>query len=137
MAEDYYIQMYYDDLPMYAFVGRAEKILHATTADLRYYLFTHNHFEVHYNGNNIIKVSMSMDPTQTVDVSEDVLPDNSGTLPVEFTYSVSWHEIPVVFSKRLEAFSAMPRDPIHLEVCLHQVYACSKSMLRRKSTNIA
>lgn len=118
VAEDYYIQMYYDDLPMYGFVGKTEKILHATSADLRYYLFTHNHFEVHYNGNNIIQVTMTTDATQAVDVSEDVLPDNASGLPVEFTYSVQWHETPVVFSKRLEHFDALSRNPIHLEVRL-------------------
>ena len=73
---------------------------------------------VHYNGNNIIQVTMTTDATQAVDVSEDVLPDNTNGLPVEFTYSVQWHETPVVFSKRLDHFDALSRNPIHLEVRL-------------------
>jgi Endomembrane protein 70 len=117
VAEDYYIQMYYDDLPIYGFVGKTEKILHAASADLRHYLYTHTHFEVHYNGNNIIQVSITTDDSQALDVSEDVLPDNSGTLPADFTYSVAWHETPVVFANRLEHFDALSRNPIHLEVC--------------------
>ena len=79
---------------MYGFVGKTEKILHTNSADLRYYLFTHNHFEVHYNGNNIIQVTMTTDATQAIDVSEDVLPDNSGTP-----------------SCRVHVLGAMARDP--------------------------
>jgi hypothetical protein len=116
VAEDYYIQMYYDDLPMYGFVGKAEKIMHTSSADLRYYLFTHTHFEIRYNGNNVIQIIMTTDATKAIDVSENALADSSGTLPVEFTYSVAWQETPVVFANRLDHYDAVLRDPIHLEV---------------------
>jgi Endomembrane protein 70 len=115
VAEDYYVQMYYDDLPIYGIVGKTEKLLHAGKPTFRYYLYTHTHFEVHYNGNNVIQVVMPT-PSEPVDVSEDVMPHSGSTLPVEFTYSVSWYETSVPFSKRLDHYDALSRNPIHLEV---------------------
>jgi hypothetical protein len=45
------MQMFLDDLPIWGFVGKVEKILHAGEKSLyKYYLFTHIHFEIRYNG---------------------------------------------------------------------------------------
>ena len=41
MKEDYYFQMFYDDLPIWGFVGRLEKISKPHGTEYRYYLFTH------------------------------------------------------------------------------------------------
>ena len=41
MKEDYYFQMFYDDLPIWGFVGKMEKIPKPHGFDYRYYLFTH------------------------------------------------------------------------------------------------
>lgn len=45
------MQMFLDDLPVWGFVGKVEKILHAGEKEsYKYYLFTHIHFEIRYNG---------------------------------------------------------------------------------------
>ena len=41
VREDYYFQMFYDDLPIWGFVGKMEKISKPHGTEYRYYLFTH------------------------------------------------------------------------------------------------
>ena len=48
------------------------------------------HFEIHYNGDRIIEINVSTDPSQTVDISKDISSKTEGQqIPAEFTYSVS------------------------------------------------
>jgi hypothetical protein len=50
VADDWYFQMYYDDLPVWAFVGKVEKVFPKAGAPvLKHYLFTHLRFDVKYN----------------------------------------------------------------------------------------
>jgi hypothetical protein len=35
----------------------------------RYLLFTHLHFELSYNANNVIQISVSTDPMRTIDIT--------------------------------------------------------------------
>jgi hypothetical protein len=76
------VQLYFDDLPIWGFVGKVEKYLKSN--QLRYFLFTHFHFDVLYNGDRIIGINTSADPQRTVDITEDA------ELLVEFSYSVKW-----------------------------------------------
>lgn len=49
--------MFYDDLPIWGFIGKVEKILHpGDRTEFKYYLFTHIHFDILYNGNRVIEV---------------------------------------------------------------------------------
>lgn len=41
------LQMFYDDLPVWGFIGKVEKIVQQKT--FKYYLFTHFHFDLSYN----------------------------------------------------------------------------------------
>lgn len=54
-------QMFYDDLPVWGFIGKIEKILtqHGTSADYRYFLFTHFHFDMSYNAERVIEINVS------------------------------------------------------------------------------
>lgn len=58
--------MYYDDLPIWGFIGKIEKILKPGTPELRYYLFTHVHFDIAYNDDRVVEINVSTDPLQTV-----------------------------------------------------------------------
>ena len=49
---------------------------------MRYYLFTHVHFDVAYNGDRVIEINVSTDPLRTVDITDD------HDVDVEFSYSV-------------------------------------------------
>jgi hypothetical protein len=51
VRDDWYYQMYYDNLPVWGFVGKVEKIIpKAGDPQYKYYLFTHISFDVKYNG---------------------------------------------------------------------------------------
>ena len=78
--------------------------------DLRYYLFTHVHFDIAYNDDRIIEINVSTDPTQTVDITEDE------PVKVEFSYSVKWKETTIPFERRMEKYSRYSFLPQHLEV---------------------
>lgn len=85
------LQMYFDELPVWGFLGKKEK--NFRTEELSYFLFTHFHFDVAYNGNRVIGVNTLADAQRTVDISGD------SEILVEFSYSVKWN--PVVTPVRL------------------------------------
>ena len=52
--------MYYDDLPVWGFIGRVDKaISNAGDPTLRVLLFTHVDFDVKYNGDRVVEVNMA------------------------------------------------------------------------------
>lgn len=50
------LQMYLDDLPVWGFIGKVER--NERTKETHYFLFTHFHFELKYNKDNVIEVRM-------------------------------------------------------------------------------
>ena len=106
--------MFYDDLPIWGFIGKTEKLMRpGEKPSLRFYLFTHIHFDILYNGNRVIEVNVSTDPARTVDIT------NGDKIIVDYTYSVSWREAPIPYEKRMEKYSRYSFLPQHLEVRLH------------------
>ncbi|CAA6667025.1 unnamed protein product [Spirodela intermedia] len=71
VSKDYYFQMYYDDLPFWGFLGKVEKEGKHDPADFKYLLFNHIHFEILYNGDQVIEIKIQMDPKLSVDISND------------------------------------------------------------------
>ena len=57
MRENYYFEMFYDDHPTWGSIGfqSPEK---AGSQDLRFFIYTHLHFDVHFNHNHDQKVIM-------------------------------------------------------------------------------
>ena len=53
MREQYWYQLFVDDLPVWGMVGEFD------AENERYYLFTHMALRVLYNGNRIIEVSLA------------------------------------------------------------------------------
>lgn len=100
---------------MWAFIGHLEKDVQGGTSKVKQYLYTHSHFEIHYNGDNVIEVAVSPDEQKSLDISEDAVGE-AASLSVEFSYSVSWHETPVPFAKRLDHYHQFSMNPVHLEV---------------------
>ena len=108
--------MFYDDLPIWGFIGKVEKIMSQSTKswekhELKYYLFTHIHFDILYNGDRVIEVNVSTDPSRTVEITE------GENVIVDWTYSVKWRETSIPFEKRMEKYSRYSFLPQHLEVC--------------------
>ena len=109
------MQMFYDDLPIWGFIGKVEKIMSQSTKswekhELKYYLFTHIHFDILYNGDRVIEVNVSTDPSRTVEITE------GENVIVDWTYSVKWRETSIPFEKRMDKYSRYSFLPQHLEV---------------------
>jgi len=107
VKNSYYFQMYYDDLPLWGFIGKIEK---ESKTDQRYLLFTHLHFDIKYNKDRVIEISVRTDPSFTVDITEDK------EVEAEFVYSVKWTEIDVPFKRRMDIYSKSSSLPQHLEI---------------------
>lgn len=110
ITNDFYYVMYYDDLPLWAYIGKVED--GSWTADdkgQKCFLFTHVQFDVLYNGNQVIEIHAFSDPSHVVDVTEDV------DVKVEFTYSIFWNATTMPYKNRMERYSKASLLPI-----LHQ-----------------
>ncbi|MBA0719753.1 hypothetical protein Golax_007405 [Gossypium laxum] len=111
VINDFYFQMYYDDLPFWGFVGKIEEDSWTLEKkSLKYFLFKHVQFDVLYNGNQIIEAHAIGDPNQVVDITEDVGVD------VQFTYSVVWNTTSAAFDTRMDRYSRASSLPIHLKI---------------------
>ncbi|KAJ1701509.1 hypothetical protein LUZ63_001288 [Rhynchospora breviuscula] len=110
VTKDYYFQMYYDDLPLWGFVGKVEREGKTDASEYKYFLYRHIHFEVQYNGNRVIEVSARTDTDAVADVTEDK------EMEVEFLYSVKWKETAIQFERRMEKYSQASALPHHLEI---------------------
>ena len=109
VSKDYYFQFVFDDLPVWGYVGKAEKGVDGKITSV--YLFTHFHFDVAYNDERVIEINVSTDPTKVVDISEGV-----NEASAEFTYSVSWKETSVTFGKRMDKYRKYQFMKHHLDI---------------------
>ncbi|KAJ6707303.1 TRANSMEMBRANE 9 SUPERFAMILY PROTEIN [Salix viminalis] len=96
VSKDYYFQMYYDDLPIWGFIGKVEKESKNDPSEYKYYLFKHLHFTIFYNKDHVIEITAQSDLNSVADLTEDKEVD------VEFMYSVKWKETEIPFEKRME-----------------------------------
>lgn len=110
VRKDYYFQMYYDDLPIWGFVGKVDREGKSDPSDYKYFLFKHIHFDILYNVDRVIEVNARMDPHSVVDLTEDKEVD------AEFTYTVKWRETDTPFENRMDKFSQTSSLPHHLEI---------------------
>ena len=106
LKNDFYFQMYYDDLPIWGFVGKTER----TGQDIKYSLFTHVHFDMLYNEDRVIEINVGYDSMFTVDITEDK------EQTVKFTYSAKWKGTDKSFDQRMEKYSRYSFLPQHLEI---------------------
>ncbi|PON52598.1 Nonaspanin [Trema orientale] len=110
VIKDFYFQMYYDDLPLWAFVGKVEESWTLDQKRPKYYLFTHLEFDAIYNDNRIIGIQAFSDPNHVLDITEDIETD------VEFTYSVNWNATSIKFENRMEKYSKASLLPIRQKI---------------------
>lgn len=107
IANDFYYQMYFDDLPLWAYIGKVEdESWKVHSLGKKYFLFTHVLFSALYNGNQVIEINAFSDPIHVVDVTEDV------DVEVKFTYSISWNRTSVPYENRMERYSRASSLPI-------------------------
>lgn len=87
-----------------------EKILRPGETEMRYYLFTHVHFDISYNDNRVIEINVSTDPLRTVDITE------GDSVQVQFSFSTKWKPTTIPFERRMEKYSRYSFLPQHLEI---------------------
>jgi hypothetical protein len=105
------VQMFIDDLPSWAFLGKTGKLMKPGEIDLtRWYLFTHIHFDILYHKDWVIEVAVSTDPELSVDITE------KGTIAIDFSYSVNWRETEIPFGHRMDKFSKNAYLPQNMRV---------------------
>lgn len=110
VTKDYYFQMYYDDLPIWGFLGKVDKEGKADPSDYKYYLFKHVQFEIFYNKDRVIEINVRPDANALVDLTEDK------DVNVDFSYTVRWKETNTPYEKRMEKYSQSSSLPHHLEI---------------------
>lgn len=110
VKNDYYFQMYYDDLPIWGFVGKVENANKGDEKKPRYLLYRHVHFDILYNDDRVIEISVHTDPQYTVDITEDK------EIEVEFMYSVKWKKTDIPFERRMDKYAKSSFLPQHLEI---------------------
>ncbi|KAK9279648.1 hypothetical protein L1049_013328 [Liquidambar formosana] len=111
VINDFYFQMYYDDLPLWGFIGKVGQESWAfNQRGPQYYLFKHVHFDVFYNGNHVIEIRAFSDPNHVVDITEDV------EIDVKFTYSVFWNATSAQFENRMDKYSRASFLPTHRQI---------------------
>ncbi|XAR73602.1 hypothetical protein NMG60_11007623 [Bertholletia excelsa] len=109
VAKDYYFQMYFDDLPIWGFLGKVDKDK-ADPSDYKYYLFTHLIFDVSYNKDRVVEINVRTDANALVELIEDK------EVKVDFMYTVKWKGSNTPFEKRMEKYSQSSSLRHHLEI---------------------
>jgi hypothetical protein len=107
--KDYYFQMYYDDLPIWGFIGKVDKE-NKDPSEYRYYLYKHIHFIIYYKKDRVIEITVQTEQHALADLTEDK------EVEVEFLYTVKWKETSTPFEKRMEKYSHSSSLPHHLEI---------------------
>jgi len=109
--KDYYFQMYYDDLPLWGFIGKVEKE-GKEPSEYRYFLYKHIQFNIFYNKDRVIEINVQTDARNVVDLTDD----NKDEVDVDFLYTVKWKETSVPYEKRMDKYSQSSSLPHHLEI---------------------
>ncbi|KAL9255197.1 Transmembrane 9 superfamily member 3-like protein [Drosera capensis] len=110
VAKDYYFEMYFDDLPIWGFLGKFDKEKKDSPEEYKYYLYKHIHFDILYNKDRVIEITVHTEPNSLIDITENKEVD------VEFTYSVKWKKTDTAFEKRMDKYSQTSSRPHHLEI---------------------
>ncbi|CAH2038582.1 unnamed protein product [Thlaspi arvense] len=111
IAQNFYFQMYYDDLPLWGFVGKVEADCSGRgEKNAKYYIFSHLNFNVLYNSDKVIGISSFSDPNYLVDISENT------EIDVQFTYSVSWNLTSEMSETRMSKYSQASLHPISQKI---------------------
>ncbi|KAM1452525.1 hypothetical protein ACFX2I_039479 [Malus domestica] len=119
--KDYYFQMYYDDLPIWGFIGKVDKEGKDPPSEYKTYLYKHIHFDLYYNKDRVIEVNVRTDPNALADLSEDKEVD------VEFMYTVEWKETTTPFDKRMDKYAQSSSLPPLVDA--YELYTTTRRLL--------
>ena len=88
IEDDYFFEMFFDDLPMWGYLGEVvheEFLLGKSIQGARVYLYPHLHFSIGYNNDQIVAANVTTDPKRRVDIT-----DTSMGHEIIFSYSIDW-----------------------------------------------
>uniref|UniRef100_A0A2M4A216 Transmembrane 9 superfamily member n=2 Tax=Anopheles triannulatus TaxID=58253 RepID=A0A2M4A216_9DIPT len=86
VKNQYWYQMYIDDLPIWGVVGKEE--------EKKYYIYTHKKFDISYNGKQIVDVTLTPERKELLHVGAKI----------KFTYEVNWKSSSVKFEDRFDKY---------------------------------
>ncbi|XP_058053760.1 transmembrane 9 superfamily member 3 isoform X2 [Anopheles bellator] len=86
VKNQYWYQMYIDDLPIWGVVGKEE--------DKKYYIYTHKKFDISFNGKQIVDVTLTPEHKELLRVGAKI----------KFTYEVNWKQSSVKFEDRFDKY---------------------------------
>ena len=136
IEEDWYYEMFADELPVWGYLGEheAEDFLLGHTDRSKHFLYTHLHFVLGMNGDKVVTANVSASAQYRQDITgEDgagevnlgdskagehdaAAKDRAAPVRVTFSYSVSWAESAVSYEERKEIYSASNFLPATLEI---------------------
>lgn len=103
VEDDYFFEMFLDDLPMWAYVGEVvheEFLLGKSIQGARVYLYPHLSFSIGFNDDQIVSVNVTTDPHRRVDVTETTQGQE-----IIFSYSVDWvHQPHIAYANRMHIY---------------------------------
>ncbi|KAK1416315.1 hypothetical protein QVD17_32104 [Tagetes erecta] len=121
IEKDYYMQLYFDDLPLWAFIGSMRYTDEGKNSI--YDVFTHFEFEVLYNKDQVIEVNLRSDYNSLAYMT------NEKEVDVGFTYSVKWKMLQQPFEKRMDRYIGSSFLPHHMSVHHHSITFSSIALL--------
>ncbi|KNC51393.1 endomembrane protein emp70 [Thecamonas trahens ATCC 50062] len=92
VLNQYWYQMFLDDLPVWGMVG--EVVVSEDATEEALYVFTHKKFVIAYNGDQIIEVSLTAENPQLIEAGAELV----------FTYSLDWEETDIAFEDRFSRY---------------------------------
>ncbi|KAL4560782.1 hypothetical protein LXL04_032936 [Taraxacum kok-saghyz] len=98
ISNEFYFQMYYDNLPLWGFTGKTEDESW-TGGGPKYYVFTHVQFDALYNDDQVIEILAFSDPNHAVDITDKT------EIDIRFTYSISWNSTSIDYKNRMNKYS--------------------------------
>jgi transmembrane 9 superfamily protein 3 len=126
----YWFQMFVDDLPMrgisfftYSWIDNIVGVVGTEDNDLKKFVYTHQEFDISYNGHQIIESNLTMQ-------NPVLLSSAANTINLTFTYSVRWHPTETAFKDRFEKYldSEFFEHKVILSITIYIYIYISKSI---------
>ena len=92
IGKSYWFEFFIDDLPLWGFVGEVHS--DKKNDKSQHLLYTNKNIFVRYNGDQIIRVSLTQDSPKPLEEGK----------ALDMTYSVQWMPIDVIFSQRFDIY---------------------------------
>lgn len=115
IEDDYFFEMFIDDLPMWGYLGEVvheEFLLGKSIQGARVYLYPHLHFSLGFNNDQIVSVNVTTDVKKRVDITEGSLGQE-----IVFSYSVEWiHQPHLSYEDRMKRYADSTFLPTTFEI---------------------